>query len=253
MKSKNSALKKMGTYMLLLLTSLLLIAFLVKMQKEEGYLYDVSILHFTYLYIIAGVFAVGLCLAFIIRNDKFTLAMVEANVLGFFLIFNFLLCDALFCFWVSSSQTNNIANYKKFDVQVQPSVLEFFPDLQEDYEVVKYDYYYNFSYHHVYSIYLEIKVNGDMGTLLAQYRKGEYIEQVFYHDNSFIEISFYDRISYEEEDNRMYGGGIKKVLYSLEEKTMIFQCFESWAFCDADEIYYFERFNIDPAAYNISD
>lgn len=242
---KSDTYKNICVHIWLFVSGALLIALLILFQIDQSYLYDVSFLHSVYLYIAAAIVVAFIVLA-IIKSIKFKWAVSIVNTVMFFLVIIFVFWDFT---WVSSSQTNNIENYKKFDIQVQDSVEAFFPDLKENYDVIKYDYYYNYSYHHVYSIYLEIKVNGDMEDLLNEYRKGDYKEQSFYYDDSFTEISFDDSVQYVEDSDRLYRGNIKKILYSPKEKIVVFQCFQSWAYCDADEVYYFERFNIDPSTY----
>ena len=225
------------------------VALLIMFQKDEAYLYDISILHSVLFYVVAAVVAAVTVVALIVKKHSFKKSVVALNILGVFLLLIYVILQDIFCFWVSASKTNDIENYKKFDIQVHQADKSFFPDLKESYEIIKYDYYYSFPYHHVYSIYLEIKVDGNVDELLNSYRKGEYEEKVFEHDITFMEICFEDDFEYEKEDNTLYTGNIKKILYSTEENIVIFQCFESWAFCQVDDVYYFERFNIDPAKY----
>lgn len=227
----------------------LLVALLVVWQNDQRYLYDVSFLHANLLYFVAAAFSVSSVVGIIIRKSSVKKGTLVANLVAIALLVIFMIVDMIFVVWPSSSKTDDIKNYKKFDVQVQDSVYEFFPDMKENYEVIKYDYYYSFPYHHVYSIYLELKVDGDISELVNSYRVGKYTEQVFPHDEKYIEITYDDEIDYDHKEERVYNGKIKKVLYSKKDKIVIFQCFESWSFCDLKDVYYFERFNINPIEY----
>lgn len=238
MKSVNLVLSITFTIINLLTICLLIWA------NEDTFLYDTSYIH-KYRYII--IIVIQLALTILIWFLKTFWKKIIAFQAGFLLI-NIVMIFAIFGISISKSLTNDINNYKKFDIQVQKAAYDFFPDDISDAEVIKYEYFYNFYCHHVYSIYLEIKVD-DFDKYLNVYREKGYLEKEFEYDTKYKELVLDDYKANTFNNNynpkRELGrGDIKKVLYSEINNTIIIQYFESWDHCTTSDVYYFKRFNI---------
>ena len=213
-------------------------------ENEYTFLYDISYIH-KYRYII--IIVILLALTILIWFLKTFWKKIIAFQTGFLLI-NILMIFGIFGVSISKSLTNDINNYKKFDIQVQKAAYDFFPDDISDAEVIKYEYFYNYYYHHVYSIYLEIKVD-DLNKYLNVYREKGYLEKEFEYDTNFKELVLQDSPAnaYNNKYNpkkELGRGNIKKVLYSEINNTIIIQYFECWDHCTTGDVYYFKRFNI---------
>lgn len=227
------------------IVSVLFFLFWYWIQREEKYLYDSNFFH-SYGYLIFGMLYIAISLTIIIINKE------KLKILLIFTYFSsFIPILILYTFLPipGESTTSDIRNYKIFDVQVQNYVYDFFPDDLENYEVIKYDYYYSYPYHHVYNIYLEIKVESNFIQFVESLKIGEYIEKNFKYDNDFIEILFTEDLEYSNESKKLYRGDIQKILYSTSQQIVIFEYFQSWSYCEVDDVYYFERFNIDIEDY----
>ena len=226
----------------LIVFSLFLATQLLLVQK---YIYETSIFH-AYGYLIIGVMIIIISSVALTLKSLILKQIVKAtNIVATILAFLFLLLQP---FTIGASKTNDFANYKIFDNQVQSYTYDFFPDDIDNASVIKYDYFYTFSYHHVYSIYLEIKYEGNFIEYINTFRDSNIIEEKFNYDIDYISITFCDELEYYK--NRIYDANIRKILYSEKRQTIIFYFFESWAYCNPTDIYYFERFNIDYKSYN---
>ena len=238
MKSVNLVLSIIFTIINLLSICLLIWA------NEETFLYDISYIH-KYRYII--IIVIQLALTILIWFLKTFWKKIIAFQAGFLLI-NIVMIFAIFGISLSKSLTNDISNYKKFDIGVQKAAHDFFPDDISDAEVIKYEYFYNYYCHHVYSIYLEIKVD-DLNKYLNVYREKGYLEKEFEYDTNYKELVLEDYQANRFNNNynpktELGRGDIKKVLYSEINNTIIIQYFESWDHCTTGDVYYFKRFNI---------
>lgn len=227
------------------IVSVLFFLFWFWIQREEKYLYDSSFFH-SYGYLIFGMLYIAISLTIIIINKE-----KLKNPSYLYIFFQFYPdSNSLYLLPIpGESTTSDISNYKIFDVQVQNHVYDFFPDDLENYEVIKYDYHYSYPYHHVYNIYLEIKVETNFIQFMESLKIGEYIEKNFKYDNDFIEILFTEDLEYSNESKKLYRGDIQKILYSTSQQIVIFEYFQSWSYCEVDDVYYFERFNIDIEDY----
>lgn len=236
---------------LFIIANIGLVAMYAWMQKDLPYLYDTSFLH-KYIYILAIISCAVIVVIALMSKQillKGPLWAVEATIfLAIIIVFGLLSYVPII---PSKSATTDINNYKKFDSLVRNEAYNFFPDDIGDYEVIRYDYYYEYRWNHVYSIYLEIRVD-DIETFLEPYFEKGFQESEYLYDNKFKKLSLneddetepYTRIKNNEELGR---GEIKIILYSEIEHIIILQHYESWDSCTKNNIYYFKRFSIGPA------
>jgi hypothetical protein len=227
------------------IVSILFFLFWYLIQEETKYLYDSSFLH-AYGYLIFGLLYIFIAiLSFVINKEKLKILLIItyfSSFIPFLILYTFLPIPG-------ESTTSDISNYKIFDVQVQNHVYAFFPDDIDNYEVIKYDYYYSYPYHHVYNVFLEIRVESNFIEFVESLKIDDYIERSFKYDNDFIEILFAEDLEYSNESKKLYRGDIQKILYSTSQQIVIFEYFQSWSYCEVDDVYYFERFNIDIEEY----
>lgn len=227
------------------IVSVIFFLFWYWIQGETKYLYDSSFFH-EYGYLIFGILYILIAIiAVILNKEKLKILLI----LTYFCSFIPLLILYTFLEIPGESATSDIGNYKIFDVQVQNHVYAFFPDDIENYEVIKYDYYYSYPYHHVYNVYLEIRVENNFIEFVESLKIGDYIERSFKYDDDFIEILFAEDLDYNVESEKLYRGDIQKILYSPSQRIVIFEYFQSWSYCEVKDVYYFERFNIDIEEY----
>ena len=224
--------------------NLLMISLLIWENSTDTFLYDISYIHKYRFIIIIVILSVLTILIWLFKIFWKKIIVFQVG----FLLFNVLLVLAIFGVSMSKSMTNDIKNYKKFDIQVQHAVYDFFPDDINEAEIIKYEYFYNYYFHHVYSIYLEMKVD-NLDKYLDVYREKGGLEQEFEYDANYKELVFDDfeantfSIGYNSK-RELLRGDIKKVLYSKIENTIIIQYFECWDHCTTGDVYYFQRFNI---------
>jgi len=227
------------------IVSVLFFLFWYWIQREEKYLYDSNFFH-SYGYLIFGILYIAISLTVIIINkEKLKILLI----LIYFCSFIPLLVLYIFLPIPGESTTSDIKNYKLFDVQVQEHVYTFFPDNIGNFEVIKYDYYYSYPYHHVYNVYLEIKVQNNFIEFVESLKTGDYTERSFEYNEDFIEIVFAENLEYSVKTKRLYRGDIQKILYSPTQQIVIFEYFQSWSFCEVEDVFYFERFDINIEEY----
>lgn len=214
-------------------------------QKDERYLYDTSFFH-EYGYLILGtLYPLIAVFAFVVNRERLKVLLVViyiCSTIPLLVLYAFVTIPG-------ESTTTDISNYKVFDIQVQNEVYEFFPDNIDNYEVIKYDYYYSYPYHHVYNVYLEIRVESNFDAFVASLKTGNFNEREFAYDDSFMEIVFDENLEYDSEHAKLHRGDIQKILYSTSQKIVIFEYFQSWSYCEVEDVYYFERFSLDIEDY----
>ncbi len=229
----------------LLIVSVLLFLMWYWIQIEERFLYDTSFFH-EYGYLILGaLYPLIAVSAFIVNRERLKKLLVIifiCSTIPLLFLYAFVTIPG-------ESTTSDISNYKVFDLQVQNEVYDFFPDNIENYEVIKYDYFYSYPYHHVYNVYLEIRVENNFDAFVASFKTGDFTEREFTYDDNFVEILFNENLDYGSEHEKLYRGDIQKILYSPAQQIVIFEYFQSWSYCEVEDVYYFERFNIDIDEY----
>jgi len=209
-------------------------------QLEERYLYDTNFLHANGLFILASTYPVSTIVAYLIREVKLKYILCAAYFYGtpiLFLTFVFLQIPF-------TSETNDFSDYKKFDLLVQSDVADFFPDDLASEDVIRYEYFYSNPYHHVYSVYLEIRVDDDYDEFISKYKTDDCVERAFRHDDGFIELVFLENVRFSDDLNQLERGDIRTILYSSSERIVIFEVFQSWSYCNVEDVYYFKRFDI---------
>ena len=101
----------------------------------------------------------------------------------------------------------------------------------------------------MYNVYLEIRVENNFDAFIESIKTGSFTEREFAYDNSFMEILYDENLDYGSENEKLYRGDIQKILYSPSQQIVIFEYFQSWSYCEVEDVYYFERFNIDIDEY----
>ena len=220
---------------------------------DEWQLYDTNIVFI----ILTSILSLFLILLIIYKIYGFDIIKKIYCFLSFLLYFPIFILSFFSFLIVGPSTTNNFNNYLKFDRVLKErwtkTLNDFFPsDITND-EVVNYHYYYRYNWDLNFEIYLEIKVNeGKFDYLIDKYKNDyDYTQVNAYYNASYIELIHRDSFDSRNIDsNYTTSSNIEKLIYNEETKIIIYEFFHSAASFDFEEIYYFNRFNINAYEYN---
>ena len=220
---------------------------------DEWQLYDTNIVFI----ILTSILSLFLILLIIYKIYGFDIIKKIYCFLSFLLYFPIFILSFFSFLIVGPSTTNDFNNYLKFDRVLKErwtkTLNDFFPsDITND-EVVNYHYYYRYNWDLNFEIYLEIKVNeGKFDYLIDKYKNDyDYTQVNAYYNASYIELIHRDSFDSRNIDsNYTTSSNIEKLIYNEETKIIIYEFFHSAASFDFEEIYYFNRFNINAYEYN---
>ncbi len=187
---------------------------------------------------------------FIKKNPAIPLLCVTLSVLvGFFSLIG------LFFFpYDTVSKTTDFKHYKTFDVMVYDEAKKFFPDDINEIEVVTYSYYYSYTYHSAYEIYLEIKLGDEKydefkSAIKLKYDKLSPI--INEYNTDFYEYVIEDYITAKSQIKTGLYSDFIKIAYSDKDNTIIYEYMRLKRDIKFDTIdfVYFERFNVGQYDY----
>lgn len=220
---------------------------------DEWQLYDTNIVFI----ILTSILSLFLILLIIYKIYGFDIIKKIYCFLSFLLYFPIFILSFFSFLIVGPSTTNDFNNYLKFDRVLKErwenTLNNFFPsDITND-EVVNYHYYYRYNWDLNFEIYLEIKVNEEkFDYLIDKYKNDyDYTQVNAYYNASYIELIHRDRFDSRNIDsNYTTSSNIEKLIYNEETKTIIYEYLHSEDGFDFEDIYYFNRFNINAYEYN---
>ena len=129
----------------------------------------------------------------------------------------------------------------------------FFPKNINKDEVIKYYYFYEHEWDLNFEIYLEIKVeDSKFNNLIIEYMNNNtyYMLDAYYND-SYIELIKNDNISFDNiNKNYTSFAFVEKLIYNEDTNIIIYEYLHVEDPFDFEEIYYFNRFNINAYEYN---
>ena len=178
-------------------------------------------------------------------------------ILSFLLFFPIFILNIFSFSYTGPSITSNFKNYLKFDKEIKNRYSEqlntFFPKNINKDEVIKYYYFYEHEWDLNFEIYLEIKVeDSKFNNLIIEYMNNNtyYMLDAYYND-SYIELIKNDNISFDNiNKNYTSFAFVEKLIYNEDTNIIIYEYLHVEDPFDFEEIYYFNRFNINAYEYN---
>ena len=160
------------------------------------------------------------------------------------------LCFSIYDGGYNISYTNDVKNYgiyNRYDESWSP---ELFPEeITEDMTPIYYSYYHDMVWDGVLEIYLEVRMTDDAYSELKAQYDGQLKE--CWYDTDYEEYAKADKFFVYKDERYCDRPDIRKIIFNDKENIVIFEYMYGIDPMYFENIYYFERFNIDAKEYSI--
>ena len=160
-----------------------------------------------------------------------------------------LIISAMFPSGSGLAYTNDIENYGIYNYYDDEWMPALFPEeITEDMTPVYYSYYHSMMFDGVAEIYLEVKMTDDAYADLKSQYEGQLVG--CWYDTDCVEYAKADKFFVYKDEGYCDGPDIKKIIFNDKENIVIFEYLYGIDPMYFENIYYFERFNIDGREYS---